>query len=133
METLINVLNSVRSVIMLVWFVFAHITIYTVVAAKTCLWVGLIGWVVLVWNISGSLAFSWGDVKIVGIIVIVLSVFMALVRMISLIILVVRANRLAGRGETEKARDLEPEFNRNVYNIPGFTFHFAKEEEVTTK
>ncbi len=118
---------------MLVWFVVAHIAIYTVQAAKTTLWVGTLGWIVLVWNISGSLAFSWGDLKIVGIIVIVLSVFMALVRMISLIILVVRANRLAAKGLQDKARDLEPEFNRNVYNIPGFTFHFAKEEEVTTK
>lgn len=133
METLINVLNKVRSFAMMIWFVIAHMSIYTVVAAKHCLWVGTLAWGLLVYGISGSINFSVTDLKYVGIIVLVLSVFMALVRMISLITLVVRANWLAGRGQTEKARDLEPEFNRNVYNIPGFTFHFAKEEEVTTK
>jgi hypothetical protein len=134
MKTLINaVVNKVRSIVMQVWLIVSHFAIYTVQAGKTCLWLGAVAWVCLVWGISGSLAFSWNDLRYVAIIVLVLSVFMALIRMVEVISLVVRAHRLTAVGKNNEAMDLDIEIKKHVYNVPGFTFHFAKEEEVTTK
>jgi hypothetical protein len=118
MKTLINAINSI---VMKFWLIVAHFAIYTVQAAKTCLWVGTLGWVCLVYGISGSFNFSWTDLKYVAIIVLVLSAVMALIRMIGVIITVVRAHNLKVQGKTSDA--LEYEINRNVYNIWGFTFH----------
>jgi hypothetical protein len=130
MKTLIN---AVRSFAMQAWLIVSHLVIYVVMAAKTCLWVGSVGYAVLVWNIGGSFNFSWTDLKYVGVIVLALSVFMAIVRMIEVIVLVVRAHRLTAAGKNNEAMDLDIEIKKHVYNVPGFTFHFAKEEEVTTK
>lgn len=134
MKSVINSLNSVRSFAMQVWLIVSHFAIYTVAAAKTTLWVGTLGWIVLVWNISGSFSFSLVDLKVVAIIVLALSVFMAFVRMIGVVILVVRAHRLTAAGNNQKAMALDCEINKHVYNVPGFTFHIAPvKEEVITK
>ena len=123
MKTLINSLNVSRSFVMQVWLIISHLVIYTVAAAKTTLWVGTLGWVVLVWNISGSLDFNLSDLKVVGIIVIVLSVFMALVRMIGVVVLVIRAHRLTAAGKEKEARALDYQLQRDLFNVWGFTFH----------
>ena len=123
MKSVINSLNSVRSFAMQIWLIVSHFAIYTVQAAKTCLWVGTLGWVVLVWNISGSFNFSLVDLKVVGVIVIALSVFMAIVRMIGVIILVIRAHRLTAAGKEQEARAFEYQLQRDFFNVPGFTFH----------
>lgn len=126
MKSVINSLNNVRSVVMQVWLIVSHLVIYVVMAAKTCLWVGSVGYVCLVWNISGSLSFSWGDLKIVAVVILVLSVIMALVRIIEVIVLVVRAHRLTVAGKYQEAMDLDIEIKKHVYNVPGFTFHTGK-------
>lgn len=134
MKSVIKSLNNVRSFAMQVWLIVSHLVIYTVQAAKTTLWVGTLGWICLVYGISGSFNFSWTDLKYVGIVVLVLSVIMALVRMIEVIVLVVRAHRLTAAGNNQKAMALDVEINKHVYNIPGFTFHIAPvKEEVITK
>lgn len=123
MKSVINSLNSVRSFAMQIWLIVSHFAIYTVQAAKTCLWVGTLGWIVLVWNISGSFNFSLVDLKVVGVIVIALSVFMAIVRMIGVIVLVIRAHRLTAAGKEQEARALDYQLQRDLFNVPGFTFH----------
>ena len=134
MKTLINTTNTIRTIIMKFWLIVAHLVIYTVQAAKTTLWVGTLGWICLVYGISGSFNFSWTDLKYVGVIVIALSVFMALVRMIEVIILVVRGHKLTAAGKNQKAQEVDVEIKKHVYNVPGFTFHFAPvKEEVITK
>lgn len=134
MKALINTTNTVRTIIMQVWLIVSHFAIYMVAAAKTTLWVGALGWVCLVYGISGSFNFSLVDLKVVAIIVLALSVFMALVRMIEVIVLVVRAHRLTAAGNNQKAMALDVEIKKHVYNVPGFTFHIAPvKEEVITK
>ena len=123
MKTLINSLNISRSIVMQIWLIISHLVIYTVAAAKTTLWVGTLGWVVLVWNISGSLDFNLSDLKVVAIIVLVLSVFMALVRMIGVVVLVIRAHRLTAAGKEKEARALDYQLQRDLFNVWGFTFH----------
>jgi hypothetical protein len=123
MKSVINSLNNIRSFAMQLWLIVSHLVIYTYEAAKTTLWVGTLGWVVLVWNISGSIQFSWIDLKVVAIIVIALSVFMAIVRIIGVIILVIRAHRLTAAGKEQEARALDYQLQRDLYNVWGFTFH----------
>ncbi len=123
MKTLIN---TARSFLMQIWLIVSHFAIYTVQAAKTCLWVGTLAWVLLVYGVSGSFAFSLSDLKYVGIVVLALSVFMALVRMIEVIVLVVRAHRLTVAGKNQEAMALDYQINKHVYNVPGFTFHTGK-------
>lgn len=130
MKTLIN---AIRTVILQIWLIVSHLVIYAIQAAKHCLWVGALGWIVLVYGISGAFQFSWGDLKIVAVVVLVLSVFMALIRMIEVIILIVRGHKLTAAGKHKEAKDLDLELNKNLFNIPGFTFHFAPEEKVITK
>lgn len=131
MKTLIN---AARTIAMQVWLIVAHLVIYTIQAAKTTLWVGTLAWVCLVYGISGSFSFSLSDLKYVAIIILVLSVFMALVRMAEVVILVVRAHKLTGAGNNQKAMALDVEIKKHVYNVPGFTFHFEPvKEEVITK
>jgi hypothetical protein len=134
MKSVINSLNNVRSIIMQVWLIVSHLFIYVVVAAKHCLWVGAVAWICLVYGISGSFAFSLVDLKYVGVIVLVLSVFMALARMAEVVILVVRGHKMTAAGKYEEAMALDCEIKKHVYNVPGFTFHFAPvKEEVITK
>jgi hypothetical protein len=126
MKSVINTVNNVRSVVMQVWLIVSHFAIYTVQAAKTCLWVGTLAWVCLVWGISGSFNFSLSDLKYVAVIVLVLSVIMALVRMIEVVVLVVRAHRLTVAGKNQEAMALDYQINKHVYNVWGFTFHTGK-------
>ena len=121
-----SVINTSRSFAMQLWLIVSHLVIYTYEAAKTCLWVGTLGWIILVWNISGSFNFNLSDVKVVAIIVIALSVFMALVRMAEVVILVVRAHRLTAAGKEQEARALDYQFHKHLYNVWGFTFHTGK-------
>ena len=130
MKTLINATNTVM---MQIWLIVSHLVIYVVMAAKTCLWVGTLAWGLLVYGISGSFSFSLSDLKYVGVVVLVLSVFMALIRMIGVIITVVRTHRLTAAGKYEEAKALDCEIKKHVYNVWGFTFHVAPEEKVTTK
>ena len=126
MKSVINSLNNVRSIIMQVWLIVSHLFIYVVVAAKHCLWVGAVAWICLVYGISGSFNFTLVDLKYVGIIVIALSIFMAIVRMAEVVILVVRAHRLTVAGKNQEAMALDYQINKHVYNVPGFTFHTGK-------
>lgn len=129
-----SVINATNTVVMQIWLIVSHFAIYTLAAAKTCLWVGAVGWVCLVWGISGSFNFSLVDLKYVGVFVLALSVFMALVRMIEVISLVVRGHKLTAAGKYQEANDLDLEIKKHFFNVPGFTFHFAPvKKEVTTK
>jgi len=130
MKTLIN---ATSSIVMQIWLIVSHLAIYTVRAAKHCLWVGALAWVSLVWGISGSFNFSWTDLRYVTIIVLGLSVFMALIRVIEVVVLAVRGHKLTAAGKYEEAMALDCEIKKHVYNVWGFTFHFAPDEKVTTK